>query len=115
MEAAWSNGSFSQAEFDCYLDIAGYLSGVFIGASELDGERWAPTAGLVNATLLDSKGVPLVLSTAPGTRGSKLQQEQLKPDRSLLAACLSFADGAWEWDTPSDDGGRARPVDLHQR
>ena len=103
--AAIRRGEVSPSELRCHLDLAGHLSSVFVGGAEERGEVWAPTSGTVSITEYDRRGVPTVLTQAPGkdARG-KLAIEQQKLDRSLLSAWLSFATGVWSWDTPIGDG-----------
>lgn len=114
-KSAIISGAISSAQLNCYLDEAGYLSGVFLGPSENAGKVWAPAHGIVDATALDAKGVPLVLADDAGG-GDKLHSEQVKLDRALLSAWLDFADGAWGWNTPIEDtnGDGVLDTSFHQ-
>jgi hypothetical protein len=88
----------SAAKVQCYLDIAGYLSSLFLGPSEVAGLPHAPVNGTIDITTLDSKGVPTIFNAS--TSGSdRLRIEQVKFDRDLLAALFNFSDGVFDWDT----------------
>ena len=87
----------------CYVDIAGYLSSVLIGHSEVDGAAFAPTVGVVDATPLDEDGVPVVLTQKYPNGSTKLEKEQINFDRVLLATWMNFADGVYQWDTVVDE------------
>ena len=96
------NGHMTPDQVACATDIAGHLSAVFLGASELDGAAHTTPVGSSDVTQLDDTGVPIVLTTPPGSASSKLGNAQIKLDRDLLAAYLNLADGAYSWDTPVD-------------
>ena len=103
------DGVITQDQVRCYLDMAGHLSAVLLGTSEIDGDDgvdetpWTTRNGVTDITELD--GVqPWLFTTSMGTAQGKLAKEQLKLDRSLLAAWFNFADGAVGWETELETG-----------
>ena len=109
--AAIKRGAVTQEQLDCYLDVAGHLSGVLLGASELDEEAtpWVTAHGVVDVTTRDRRGlVPTVLSAGSGRGRDKLAGERGKLDGALLAAFLNLADGALAWDTQREPGTSVR-------
>lgn len=101
--AAIRRGEVSQEQLDCYLDIAGYLSSVLVGQSELAGEAWAPLVGTEDLTVNDHQGIPAVLTRPPGPGPDVLRNEQIKLERDLLAQWLNFAAGVWQWGSLVED------------
>jgi hypothetical protein len=102
---AIDSGALDQSTLDCYLDIAGHLSSVLLGASELDGDAtpWVDRVGSVDVT---ERGglVPTLFTDAPGKGRTKLDAERAKLDRSLLSSLMNLADGAFAWDTELEAG-----------
>ena len=103
------DGIITDAEVRCYLEIAGHLSSVLLGASEVDGDDgtdetpWVTHNGVVDITALDGPQ-PWLFTADMGSVRSKLEREQRKLDRSLLAAWFNFADGAVGWETELERG-----------
>jgi hypothetical protein len=103
------DGIITQDQVRCYLDMAGHLSAVLLGTSEVDGDDgtdetpWSTRNGVTDVTELDGLQ-PWLFTTDMGSAKGKLAKEQRKLDRSLLAAWFNFADGAVGWETELEVG-----------
>lgn len=86
--AGTGNGDLSEAELECYLAIAGFMSQVF------DEETDASTIALAEAVL------------SGGSAGGDMKEIF---DRQLLAAWLNFANGAIDLTTLVDSDGDGTP------